>query len=80
MYINLITYIVSQSFSKYHHIFTPGIYVQDAIIVEFALFADDLLINKSAQGFLNCQNPFLWYELISHPIDIWKSENINYDN
>jgi hypothetical protein len=60
-------------------IFTPVIYVGHSIIVEFGFFVDDLLNNKSPRGLLNRQNPFLWYELISHRMDLWKTENNNYD-
>ena len=60
-------------------IFTPVIYVGHSIIIEFGFFVDDLLNNKSPRGLLNRQNPFLWYELISHRMDPWKSENNNYD-
>ena len=51
----------------------------DSIIVEFLSWIEDILNNKSAHGFLNRQNPFLWYELISHRMDPWKTENNNYD-
>ena len=60
-YIHILSYI--ESAMKVLHniiIFTPVIYVRHLIIVEFVLLVQDLLINESAQGFLNHQNPFLW--------------------
>ena len=60
-YIHILSYI--ESAMKVLHniiIFTTVIYVRHLIIVEFALLVQDLLINESAQGFLNHQNPFLW--------------------
>ena len=60
-YIHILSYI--ESAMKVLHniiIFTPVIYVRHLTIVEFALLVQDLLINESAQGFLNRQNPFLW--------------------
>ena len=61
-------------------IFTPIIYIWSSIIVEFSYRIQDLMNNKSAHGFLNRQDPFLWYECVSHITDLWKSENINYNN
>ena len=52
-------------------IFTPIIYVWHAITVEFSCRVEDLANNKSAQGFLNRQDPFLWYECIMHLINLW---------
>ena len=52
-------------------IFTPIIYVLHAIIVEFSCRVEDLANKKSAQGFLNRQDPFLWYECIMHLINLW---------
>ena len=50
--------------------------VRLSVVVEFAIDVEDLVINKSAQGFLNRQNPFLWYKLITHLLDLRKRRNI----
>ena len=75
-----ITYI--QSASKVLHniiIFAPIVNVRLSIIVEFTIFVEDLLNNKSAQVFLNRHNFFLWYKFIAHLLALWKSGNIKYD-
>ena len=71
-----------QSASKVLHniiIFASIVDVRLSIIVEFSIFVEDLLNNKSAQGFLNSRNPFLSYKFIAHLLDLWKSGNIKYN-
>ena len=53
-YIDIYVYIITYKVFYNIIIFTHVIYVCDSIVVEFDLFADNLLINKSAQGFLIC--------------------------
>ena len=82
IYLHIFLITNSQNASQVLHNVIIFAFIGDvrlSVVVEFVIYVEDLIINKSAQDFLNRQNYFLSYKFIAHLLDLWKSGNIKYN-